>query len=307
MARQQETRSASGRAVRRALEWLFGAEAAPEAELGGPLAEPVPALSPARAAPAVSAESLTAGGPPGAEGVAVPAAGDVPAADGPGRRTMFRTKVDLPADMEIAGKDVSVRIENLSGTGAAIIYHSIEPVPESGLWLDLALPNRPKPLELELRLVHTRRFTDAKGEMEQMLHVAFPSIRLGEQDNIIAYLNNIRLYEGKQYAVAATVKMEVVTGRRRFAKFVGQTMEIRPDKMKLMMDDFDAIAGSEVMLTVMAPHFADHIDVDAVKVEKVDIVSPRKAEVDVTIAKPNDNVLLFIRKYYPSSSKARRA
>jgi len=297
---QQEPRSASGRAVRRALEWLFGAEvvSAPEAELGGSLAE---------SAVGRSAENPAAGGSQAAEDEAARASEDAPAADGPSRRTMFRTKVDLPADMEVAGKDVSVRVENLSGTGAALIYHSIDPVPESGLWLDLALPNRPKPLELELRLVHTRRFTDSKGEMEQMLHVAFPSIRLGEQDNIIAYLNNIRLYEGKQYAVAATVKMEVVTGRRRFAKFVGQTMEIRPDKMKLMMDDFDAIAGSDVMLTVMAPHFADHIDVDDVKVEKVDIVSPRKAEVDVSIAKPNDNVLLFIRKYYPSSSKARRA
>ncbi len=223
-----------------------------------------------------------------------------------GRRQMFRTNVDLPANMEIAGKDVPVHIQNLSGTGAALVYKSADPIPQEGNWLDLALPNRPKPMELEVKVIRTRESTDEKGEKRQIVHVTFPSIRRGETDNIIAYINNIRIYEGKQYAVAATVKMEVVTGRRRFAKFTGQTMEIRPDKMKLLMDDFDVIAGAEVMLTIMAPHFADHIDVEDVTIEKVDVVGPRKAEVEVAIKKPNDNVLLFIRKHYPGVGKSRR-
>jgi len=102
------------------------------------------------------------------------------------------------------------------------------------------------------------------------------------------------------------VMLEVVTGRRRFAKFNGETIEIRPDMMRLMMDDFDAIVGAEVMVTIMAPHFVDHLDIEDVKIEKVDIIDPRHAEVEVSLAKPDDNILLFIRKHYPASAKGRR-
>jgi hypothetical protein len=98
--------------------------------------------------------------------------------------------------------------------------------------------------------------------------------------------------------------LEVVTGRRRFAKFNGETIEIRPDQMRLLMDDFDAIVGAEVMLTIMAPKFADHLDVEDVRVDKVEIISPRKAEVEVSLDKPDDKVLMFIRKHYPGVSKA---
>ena len=56
----------------------------------------------------------------------------------------------------------------------------------------------------------------------------------------------------------------------------------------------------------MAPHFVDHLDVEDVKVEKVDIIDPRHAEVEISLAKPDDNILLFVRKYYPASAKGRR-
>lgn len=222
-------------------------------------------------------------------------------------RDMFRVNVNLPANMEIAEeKEVAVRITNISGTGAALLYDSADPLPSTGNWLDLALPNRPKPFELELEIVRSRLHLGPQGQDQQIAHARFPSIRRNEQDAIIAYINNIRLYESKQYTVAAKVMLEVVTGRRRFAKFTGETIEIRPDMMRLMMDDFDAIAGAEVMLTIMAPKFADHIDVEHVKVEKVEIISARKAEVEVSLANPDDKALLFIRKHYPGVNKGRR-
>jgi hypothetical protein len=222
-------------------------------------------------------------------------------------REMFRVNVSLPANLDPGdGKPVPVKITNISGTGAALLYDSPEPLAPTEKWLDLALPNRPKALELELQIVRSRRHTGPAGEEQQILHVNFPSIRRNEQDAIIAYMNNVRLYEDKQFSVAAKVILEVVTGRRRFAKFNGETIDIRPDAMRLMMEDFDAIAGAEVMLTIMAPHFVDHLDIDGVKVEKVDIIDPRHAEVEVSLAKPDDSVLLFVRKYYPASSKPRR-
>ena len=222
-------------------------------------------------------------------------------------RDMFRVNVNMPAHLDVQqSKEVAVRITNISGTGFAFLYESTEPLLPNNNWLDLALPNRPKPLELELLIVRSRLHLGPAGQEQQIVHARFPSIRRNEQDAIIAYINNIRLYESKQFTVAAKVMLEVVTGRRRFAKFNGETIEIRPDQMRLLMDDFDAIVGAEVMLTIMAPKFADHLDVEDVKVEKVEIISPRKAEVEVTLAKPDDSVLLFIRKHYPGVSKARR-
>ncbi|MFI5266419.1 MAG: hypothetical protein ACHQ7M_03485, partial [Chloroflexota bacterium] len=67
-------------------------------------------------------------------------------------RDMFRVNVGLPANMEIAEqKVVPVRITNISGTGVALLYDSPELLPSTGNWLDLALPNRPKAMELELQ------------------------------------------------------------------------------------------------------------------------------------------------------------
>jgi len=215
--------------------------------------------------------------------------------------------VSLPANLELEGeKVVPVRLTNISGGGAAMLYDSPEPLPDAGGWLDLALPNRAKALEVEVKVARRRIHMGPQGQDQQIVHVSFPSIRRNDQDAIIAYVNNIRLYENKQYTVAAKVMLEVVTGRRRFAKFTGETVEIRPDMMRLLMDDFDAIVGAEVMLTVMAPKFADHIDVEDVKVEKVEVISPRKAEVEVSLANPDDKVLLFIRKHYPGVAKGRR-
>ncbi len=192
-----------------------------------------------------------------------------------------------------------VRLTNISGSGLAMLIDSPNRPPAKGNWLDLALPNRQKPLELEVEITRTRPHLGPAGQEQLIAHGRFPSIRRNEQDAIVAYINNIRLYESKQYTVAAKVMLEVVTGRRRFAKFNGETIEIRPDQMRLLMDDFDAIAGAEVMLTVMAPKFADHLDVENVRVDKVEIISPRKAEVEVSLDKPDDKVLLFIRKHYP--------
>lgn len=221
-------------------------------------------------------------------------------------REMFRVNVNLPANLDIAGeKVVAARITNISGTGAALLLDMPDRLPATGHWLDLALPNRQKPLELEVEVVSSRPHTSAQGQEQQIVHARFPSIRRNEQDAIIAYINNIRIYEDRQVSVAAKVMLEVVTGRRRFAKFNGETMEVRPDMMRLMMDDFDAIAGSEVMLTIMAPRFVDHLDVDNVKIEKVDIIDPRHAEVEVSLSKPDDKLLLFIRKHYPSVAKKR--
>jgi hypothetical protein len=221
-------------------------------------------------------------------------------------REMFRVNVNLPANLDIGGEKIlPVRITNISGTGAAMLIDSTDRLPPQGHWLDLALPNRQKALELEVDIVRSRSHTSAQGQQQQIVHGRFPSIRRNEQDAIIAYINNIRIYEDRQVSVAAKVMLEVVTGRRRFAKFNGETVEIRPDMMRLMMEDFDAIAGSEVMLTIMAPHFVDHLDVDDVKVEKVDIVDPRHAEVEVSLAKPDDKILLFIRKHYPGVAKKR--
>lgn len=222
-------------------------------------------------------------------------------------REMFRVNVSLPAKLDTGdGKPVAVKITNISGTGAALLYDSALSLPETDKWLDLSLPNRPNAIELELQVVRSRAHTGPQGEDQQIIHVNFPSIRRNEQDAIIAYINNLRLYEDKQFSVAAKVILEVVTGRRRFAKFNGETIDIRPDAMRLMMEDFDAIAGADVMLTVMAPHFVDHLDIEDVKVEKVDIIDPRHAEVEISLAKPDDQVLLFVRKYYPASAKARR-
>jgi len=219
---------------------------------------------------------------------------------------MHRVNVNLPAFLDLGDKTVQVRLTNISGTGAAILYDSPDPLPDTAHFLDLALPNRPKPIELEVAVVQGRRHTGPQEQDQQIVHVRFPSIRRNEQDAIIAYINNLRLYEGKQFTVTAKAMLEVVTGRRRFAKFTGETIEIRPDLIRLMMDDFDAIVGSEVMLTIMAPHFSDHLDVDDVKVEKVDIVDPRHAEVEVSLAKPDDKVLLFVRKHYSGAAKSRR-
>ncbi|MBV9120601.1 MAG: PilZ domain-containing protein [Chloroflexi bacterium] len=222
-------------------------------------------------------------------------------------RDMYRVNVNVPANLDIGGeKTVAVRLTNMSGTGAAILYDSGDDLPPGNHWLDLALPNRQKPLEIEVELVTARQHTGPQGQDQQIVHVRFPTIRRNDQDAIIAYINNLRLYESKQFSVTARVILEVVTGRRRFAKFKGETIEIRPDMMRLMMEDFDAIAGSEVMLTIQAQDFSDHIDVEDVKVEKVEVVDPRHAEVEVSLTKPDDRVLVFIRKHYPSASKARR-
>ncbi|HLG69115.1 MAG TPA: hypothetical protein VK009_01685 [Chloroflexota bacterium] len=220
------------------------------------------------------------------------------------RDLMVRVNVSLPANLEIEDqKTIPVRLTSIAGSGVSMLIDSPERPPAHGNWLDLALPNRPKPLEVEVDVVRTRAHLGPQAQEQVIAHGVFPSIRRNEQDAIIAYINNIRLYESKQYTVAAKVMLEVVTGRRRFAKFTGETIEIRPDQMRLLMDDFDAIAGAEVMLTIMAPKFADHLDVENVRVERVEIISPRKAEVEVSLDKPDDKVLLFIRKHYPGVAK----
>lgn len=289
------------------LEWLFGS---PGPEPVSRVAHTPNAAQPAGSDEAAREALLGPRGPDAGEADHTPAPADAGAQPAGPRslipRDMHRVNVSLPANLDLGEKLVPVRLTNISGTGAAMLYESDLPVPDGQkLWLDLALPTRQKPLELGLELTRRRPHTGPQGQDQQILHFAFPQIRRSDQDAIISYVNNLRLYEEKQYNVAAKVMLEVVTGRRRFARFNGETVELRPDSIRLMMDDFDAIAGAEVMLTIMAPHFVDHLDIEDVKVERVEVVSPRKAEVEVSLAKPNDQMLLFIRKHYPSTAKKR--
>src|SRR5205823_3766404 len=111
-------------------------------------------------------------------------------------REMFRVNVTLPANLDIGGEKVlPVRITNISGTGAAMLIDFPDRLAPTGHWLDLALPNRQKGMELEVEIVSSRSHTGSQGQEQQIVHGRFPSIRRNEQDAIIAYINNIRIYE----------------------------------------------------------------------------------------------------------------
>ncbi len=218
-------------------------------------------------------------------------------------RAFFRSAVEFPAVLNIEGlkKPISVCIRNLSATGAALSTASPDPLPVTGLSLTADLPTRREPMEIEVVLVGTGPFMSPSGEPEQLLHVKFPTIRRIDQDAIVAFLNNQRAYERKMRTVSAPAEVEVITGRRAFAKFRGQTTRIRPDYAWLRMATFDNVVGAEVSLVVMSSERNAQIRIDGAKVESVDPIGS-EFDVRLVLAGTGEKVLQFLRTHYPDAS-----
>ncbi len=227
-------------------------------------------------------------------------------------RAFFRATVNLRALVEVEGmrKPLHVIVQNLGGKGAALITDFQQELPNNGMWIELTLPTRPEPMELQILTVNRRPNPD--NAEETILHVTFPTIALSQQDAIVAYLNQLRSFERKQRIVEAPADVEVVTGRRAFATFKGHTLVVRPDHITLHMDRFDHIDGSDVTVTVMTADRAAKINVDG-SVESTRAIADGAFEAEIAIAsggrggsaKPGDKLIAFLRQHYPQPEDSR--
>jgi hypothetical protein len=220
-------------------------------------------------------------------------------------RAYYRAPVYLPATLEAEGfkHPVKATVRDLGAKGAELETDAGETIPAEGCLLVLPLPTRPEPLELAIKIVHSRRSIGESQQEVQLLNATFPSVRIGQEDAIVAFINRLRVLEQQQCAVSAPVRVEVVTGPRSFATFSGHTTVVRPDYVWLRMEHFDHIETADVSLRVLSANGKEKIEVDGT----VTSVKPAGDEFDAEVelagaapgrTAPGERLMSFLRQHY---------
>jgi nucleotide-binding universal stress UspA family protein len=223
-------------------------------------------------------------------------------------RALYRAPVCVPATLEISElkHPLSVVIRDLSAKGAEIesdFQHTFRA--RDGL-LSVTLPTRPEELEIAVAILAIEHRTGDTGQAIQLVHVTFPTIGLADQDAIVGFLNQMRVFEQQQRRVHAPVRIEVITGRRANATFKGRTAVVRPDYVWLHMGGFDHIETADVALTVFSADRRDFVEIDGtvtnVKTSGAEFdVEIEIADISVASARhehSGDRLMAFIRQYY---------
>ncbi|HLG71713.1 MAG TPA: universal stress protein [Chloroflexota bacterium] len=224
-------------------------------------------------------------------------------------RAFYRAAVYLPAELEVEGikHPLHVVVRDLSAKGAELELDSEEALSPKGNLLILGLPTRPEPFEIATTIVAESRTTDDTGHIAQLLHVTFPAIRIAEQDAIVAFLNQLRMFEQQQRRVTAPARVEVITGPRAYANFKGRTTVVRPDYVWLTMDRFDHIEGADVGLRVASADGRATVEVDAAVTQVKPVGSAFEVELEISetaVASAHhesagERLMGFLRQHYP--------
>ncbi|HEU0167149.1 MAG TPA: hypothetical protein VFS62_05195 [Chloroflexota bacterium] len=99
-------------------------------------------------------------------------------------------------------------------------------------------------------------------------------------------------------AVSGNVKIEAINGPRRGAKFLGKSTLAGASGLSCLMDRFDLDAGTPVKLSLIAPRFADQIDIDDAVVLQSAPRDDRKIQVDLDFEQPHEDLERFIERYF---------
>ncbi|MBV8084043.1 MAG: hypothetical protein JO247_04425 [Chloroflexi bacterium] len=98
--------------------------------------------------------------------------------------------------------------------------------------------------------------------------------------------------------VSGNVKIEAINGPRRGAKFLGKSTMAGASGLTCLMDRFDLDAGTPVKLSLIAPRFADQIDIDDALVLASAARDDRKIQVDLDFEQPHEDLERFIERYF---------
>ncbi|MDE3077507.1 MAG: PilZ domain-containing protein [Chloroflexota bacterium] len=219
------------------------------------------------------------------------------------RRQFFRMNVEVPATLFLRASDDlrrDCRIVNLSGGGCVVHLYSLEPIPDDVTHhIRFELPNRPLPLDFDCRLISAR---EAELEIAQELRFEFAAPRRGNQDAVIAYLQNRKQFERTSFRVAMPVALEAQTGLRQFVPYRGETTEVGKDYAICELTKFGLTVSSEVVATFRGPKFRDEIFFSAL-VTKVDRGMRGGYRVRVLFEQSGDAMVEFIRRHYHGKAK----
>ncbi|HUZ78598.1 MAG TPA: PilZ domain-containing protein [Chloroflexota bacterium] len=219
------------------------------------------------------------------------------------RRRFYRAKVVIPATLFLeANEDMrrTCEIFDLSGSGCALRYRSMEPVPDIPTHhLRFELPNRSLPVDFDCELVGAK---ETPNEIAQDLRFHFVNPRPGDQDAIISYLQNRKRFERTSFRVAIPVSIEAQGGLHQFVAYRGETSEVGRDYAICEMPKFPLAVSQDVVATFRGPKFRDEIFFQGV-VLKVDHTARGGYRTRVELERTGDGMVDFVRKLYRAKAK----
>src|SRR5581483_4850463 len=105
--------------------------------------------------------------------------------------------------------------------------------------------------------------------------------------------------------VSGNVKLEALEGPRRGSKFLGKSTLAGATGLHCLMDRFDPPVGTVVKMSLIAPRFADQIDVEDAIVQAAAPSDDRKIAVRLAFEQRHDDLEEFVNRYFaakPSGS-----
>jgi len=105
--------------------------------------------------------------------------------------------------------------------------------------------------------------------------------------------------------VSGNVKLEALEGPRRGSKFLGKSTLAGATGLHCLMDRFDLPVGTVVKMSLIAPRFADQIDVEDAIVQAAAPSDDRKIAVRLAFEQRHDDLEEFVNRYFaakPSGS-----
>lgn len=205
-------------------------------------------------------------------------------------------------DFDAAIEPLAAEEDQETGAGAAYFGRAPEVIEEIGAF-EIEEPEEPR---ADTGIAEVTPPEGGLGDelAQPSASFAVPASVISEADEVPepAAIEEVLDENDLNLPVNGNVKVEALSGARKGAKFLGKSTLAGLVGLRCAMDRFDLPAGTRVKLSLIAPRFADQIDVEDAIVRYATPTDDHKVDVELGFDQRHDDLAEFVNRYFAAKA-----